>query len=45
MPIPRVDAVVAMVPDELQITLKTALEKSDDLKKVYDNDRGDPRAD
>ena len=29
MPIPRVDAVVAMVPDELKITIKSALEKSD----------------
>ena len=38
LPIPRVDAVVAMVPDELNITLKTALEKSDDLKKLYDTD-------
>ncbi len=38
MPIPRVDAVVAMVPEELGITLKKALEKSDDLKKSYDTD-------
>ncbi len=38
LPIPRVDAVVAMVPDELKITIKSALEKSDDLKKVFDND-------
>ena len=34
LPIPRVDAIVALVPDELKITLKTALEKSDDLKKA-----------
>ena len=38
MPIPRVDAVVAMVPDELKITIKAALEKSDDLKKLHDSD-------
>lgn len=38
MPIPRVDSVVALVPEELKITLKKALEKSDDLKKMYDGD-------
>ena len=38
LPIPRVDAVVAMVPDELKITLKSALEKSEELKKLHDND-------
>ena len=38
LPIPRVDAVVALVPDELKITLPKALEKSDELKKVYDTD-------
>jgi DNA polymerase-3 subunit alpha len=38
MPIPRVDSVVAMVPDELKITIKSALEKSDDLKKLHDSD-------
>ncbi len=38
MPIPRVDAVVAMVPDELKITLKSALEKNADLKKLHDSD-------
>ena len=38
LPIPRVDAVVALVPDELGITLEKALEKSDDLKKAYDTD-------
>ncbi len=38
MPIPRVDTVVAMVPDELKITIKSALEKSDDLKKIHDSD-------
>ncbi len=38
MPIPRVDAVVALVPEELHITLKKALAESADLKKVYDAD-------
>ncbi len=38
LPIPRVDAIVALVPDELGITLGKALEKSDDLKKAYDTD-------
>jgi DNA polymerase-3 subunit alpha len=38
MPIPRVDSVVAMVPEQLGITLKAALEKSEDLKKTYDGD-------
>jgi DNA polymerase III subunit alpha len=38
LPIPRVDAVVAMVPDELKITIKSALEKSEDLKKLHASD-------
>ena len=38
MPIPRVDAVVALVPDELGITLDKALEKSEGLRKIYDAD-------
>jgi DNA polymerase III subunit alpha len=38
MPIPRVDAVVALVPEELHITLKKAVAESADLKKVYDSD-------
>ena len=38
LPIPRVDAVVALVPEELKITLPEALEKSDDLKKLYETD-------
>jgi len=38
LPIARVDSVVAKVPDELKITLSKALEKSDELKKVYDSD-------
>ncbi len=38
LPIPRVDAIVALVPEELGITLKKALEKSDQLKKAYTTD-------
>ncbi len=38
MPIPRVDAVVARVPDELHITLKKALDESADLNHAYKND-------
>lgn len=38
MPIPQVNAVVAMVPEQLGITLKKALATSDDLKKAYDSD-------
>ncbi|MCX7424486.1 MAG: DNA polymerase III subunit alpha, partial [Planctomycetia bacterium] len=38
LPIPRVDAIVSKVPEELKITLRKALEKSDDLKKLYDSD-------
>ncbi|MBN2475263.1 MAG: DNA polymerase III subunit alpha [Pirellulales bacterium] len=38
LPIPRVDAVVAKVPEELGITLKKALEKSEDLKKAHETD-------
>ncbi len=38
LPIPRVDAVVALVPDELKITLRKALDKSDELKKIYESD-------
>ena len=36
--IARVDAVVAMVPEELGITLKKALEKSDQLRKAHETD-------
>jgi len=36
LPIPRVDGIVALVPEELHITIPHALEKSEDLKKVYD---------
>ena len=38
LPIFRVDAIVAMVPDELGIELADALKKSEDLKKSYDGD-------
>jgi DNA polymerase-3 subunit alpha len=37
-PIPRVDSIVALVPEELHITLPKALEASADLKKAYDSD-------
>jgi len=38
LPLFRVDQVVAMVPDQLGITLGSALEQSDELKKTYDGD-------
>jgi DNA polymerase III subunit alpha len=38
LPIPRVDSIVALVPDELKIKLKDAIEKSDELKKLYGSD-------
>ncbi len=38
LPISRVDGVVAMVPEELGITLRKALEKSDGLRKAYETD-------
>ena len=38
LPIPRVDAVVAMVPDQLGISLAEALEQSDELKRAYESD-------
>jgi DNA polymerase-3 subunit alpha len=37
-PIPRVDSVVALVPDELGITLEKALEKSEQLHNLYNSD-------
>ena len=37
-PIPRVDAVVAMVPEELHITIDKALEKNEELRRAYDTD-------
>ncbi|MEX0978349.1 MAG: DNA polymerase III subunit alpha, partial [Pirellulales bacterium] len=38
MPIARVDTIVAMVPEELHITLDKALADSQDLKRAYDSD-------
>ncbi len=38
LPIPRVDAVVALVPNELGITLDKALGKSEGLRKIYETD-------
>jgi len=39
LPIARVDTLVAMVPDELNISLDKALEKSAELKKAYETDQ------
>ncbi|MCC7475436.1 MAG: DNA polymerase III subunit alpha [Pirellulales bacterium] len=38
IPLNRVDHIVAMVPEQLGIELKDALEQSDELKKAYDSD-------
>src|SRR5262249_31055989 len=38
MPIFRVDQIVAMVPEHLGITLRQALEQSDDLRRTYESD-------
>jgi DNA polymerase-3 subunit alpha len=38
MPIFRVDQIVAMVPDQLGITLEDALKQSDELHRTYDSD-------
>ena len=38
MPIFRVDQIVAMVPDQLGITLEDALQQSDELRRTYDSD-------
>jgi DNA polymerase-3 subunit alpha len=38
MPIFRVDQVVAMVPDQIGITLQDALGQSDELRRAYDSD-------
>ncbi|HVT29728.1 MAG TPA: DNA polymerase III subunit alpha, partial [Lacipirellulaceae bacterium] len=38
MPIFRVDQIVAMVPDQLGISLREALEQSDDLRRTYNSD-------
>ncbi len=39
LPLFRVDQIVAMVPDQLGISLDQALETSDELKKTYEADR------
>jgi DNA polymerase-3 subunit alpha len=38
MPLARVNQITEMVPEELNITLDKALEKSEDLKKAYESD-------
>ena len=38
IPIPQVDKIVAMVPDELGIELAEAIEKSPDLKRAHESD-------
>lgn len=38
VPLPRVNEIAKMVPDELNIKLKDALDKSPDLKAAYDTD-------
>ncbi|MGL4513792.1 MAG: DNA polymerase III subunit alpha [Lacipirellulaceae bacterium] len=38
MPLHRVDAIAAMVPQQLGISLDEALEKSDELRATYDSD-------
>src|SRR5262245_23960278 len=38
MPIFRVDQIVAMVPEQLGIELKDALQQSDELRKTYESD-------
>lgn len=38
IPLARVNQVVQMVPDELNIKLKDALEKSDELRQTYEGD-------
>ncbi|MEM8947254.1 MAG: DNA polymerase III subunit alpha [Planctomycetota bacterium] len=38
LPIFRVDQVVGMVPDQLGISLESAIEQSDELRKTYDAD-------
>ena len=42
MPLFQVAEITEMVPDDLKITVKTAIEQNEDLKKRYDND-GDIR--
>lgn len=38
IPLGRVNQITEMVPDELKITIRKALEKSDDLRLTYEND-------
>lgn len=38
IPLQRVNQVTEMVPDELKITIQKAIEKNEDLQKLYDND-------
>ena len=38
LPIPRVDAIIALVPKVLGITIAEALDQSEDLRKVHDNE-------
>ncbi len=38
IPLAEVNRITEMVPEELKITLAMALEKSDELKRAYDND-------
>jgi DNA polymerase-3 subunit alpha len=38
IPLARVNQITEMVPDELKITIKKALQKSSDLKMTYDGD-------
>lgn len=38
VPLPRVNELAKMIPDELNIKLKDALKKSPDLKNAYDSD-------
>ncbi|MBR5520038.1 MAG: DNA polymerase III subunit alpha, partial [Clostridia bacterium] len=38
VPLPQVDGLAKLVPNELHITIEKALQKSSDLKTVYEND-------
>ena len=38
LPLAKVDLIASKVPDELKITLPKALQKSEELKKLYDED-------
>ena len=38
IPLARVNQITEMVPDELKITIRKALDKSDDLRSAYDGD-------